>query len=651
MQEKSPIFWQNRGVRPLDPRLMKYARSARGHILTISFLGGLTAVLVIAQIFAISAAISPIITGEATPSQVWKWVGATAAIALLRALVTAAREALGHKAAERAICELRSAVLDAADTLGPRWRAQHGAETATLLTRGLDNLAPYFVKFLPQLILTMTVTPLALATITYVDFWSALIALIVVPLIPIFMILIGRFTQEATDVKLRAMERLGAQLLDLMSGLPTLRSLGREQSPRHHIKELGAANTNATMATLRIAFLSGGALEFLATLSVALVAVEVGMRLVFSHISLFYGLAVIMLAPEVFEPLRQVGAQFHASADGVAAANAAFGIIEAAEKKKPTTSTNVDLPTPSDTVIVCRNLSVAARGAWAPYRLNAKIRPGTITVLAGDSGAGKTTTVQNILGIESPTEGGVFLLSGDIAEESKAEGFTSRSELDLHELLQDPRLRRQWWNQITWIPQHPTIISGTLLDNLPDGASEEELAQAAHITGFESVLHNLPDGWNTLVGSRGVGLSVGQRQRLALMGAFLAPSNIVILDEPTAHLDAVSEETIVSAVRHLHQRGKTVIVIAHRQAIQSIAHDVITVTRHQATAEEIESYPILAPREALESLQVNLPDFLDEALLEDVPGWNDMDTSGSQTGAVEESPKTSDSSMSEGVQR
>lgn len=651
VQEKSPIFWQNRGVRPLDPRLMKYARSARRHIFAISLLGGLTAVLVIAQIFAISAAIAPIITGEATPSQVWIWVAATSVIALLRALVTAAREALGHKAAEQAICELRSAVLDAADTLGPRWRAQHGAETATLLTRGLDNLAPYFVKFLPQLILTMTVTPLALATITYVDFWSALIALIVVPLIPIFMILIGRFTQDATHVKLRAMERLGAQLLDLMSGLPTLRALGREQSPRHHIKELGEANTNATMATLRIAFLSGGALEFLATLSVALVAVEVGMRLVFSHMSLFYGLVVIMLAPEVFEPLRQVGAQFHASADGVAAANAAFDVIEAAEKKKPRVSSDIELPAAEQTVIVCRNLSVAARGAWAPYRLDAQIRPGTITVLAGDSGAGKTTTVQNILGIEPPTEGGVFLRCVTPDAHSAHHDALAGTEVDLHEALQDPRLRRQWWDQITWIPQHPTIISGTLLDNLPTGASSEELSWAAEITGFDSVLTTLSDGWNTVVGSRGVGLSVGQRQRLALMGAFLAPSSIVILDEPTAHLDAVSEETIVSAVEHLHQRGKTVIVIAHRQAIHSIAHHVIAITRHQATAEEIERYPILAPQDTLESLHVALPEFLDEALIDEAHPTNSLDASQSQVSAGEHTHEKSESSLFEGDQQ
>jgi len=232
------------------------------------------------------------------------------------------------RAAAAAVCELRERVVDASITLGPRWRATHGAETTTLLSTGLEDLRPYFVAFLPQLVLVCTVTPAALGVILLLDFWSAVIALLVIPLIPLFMVLIGRFTQSASDEKLASMKRLSAQLLDLISGLPTLRALGRERAPRPHLRALGEANTKATMSTLRVAFLSGGVLEFLTTLSVALVAVEVGMRLVFGHMSLFDGLAVIMLAPEVFEPLRQVGAQFHASANGVTASRAAFDIIE-----------------------------------------------------------------------------------------------------------------------------------------------------------------------------------------------------------------------------------------------------------------------------------------------------------------------------------
>lgn len=598
---------------------MKYARSARRHIMTITLLGFLTALLVIAQVFAISFAISPIITGVASPSEVWTWVAVTAGIAIARALITALREALGHRAAEQAIRELRTEVLRAAEELGPRWRARHSAEVATLLTRGLDNLAPYFVKFLPQLILTMTVTPLALATILYVDIWSAIIAGVVVPLIPIFMILIGRFTQESTDVKLRAMERLSAQLLDLMTGLPTLRALGREAGPRKHLKELGQANTTATMSTLRIAFLSGGALEFLATLSVALVAVEVGMRLVFYYIPLVSGLAVIMLAPEVFEPLRQVGAQFHASADGVAAANAAFNIIEEAEKRRtqPTQDLPKTLPNPATSTITIEGLSVAARGAWAPHNLTATITPGRITALVGPSGVGKTTTIHALLGLEKPTRGRILLHAGDDAQEDP---------IDLCDVLSDPTMRSRWWEQVAWIPQSPSIVTGTLRSNLPANADEAALAQAAELTGFSAVVAALPQGWDTPVGSGGVGLSVGQRQRLALMNAFLRPAGLIVLDEPTAHLDAVSEETVVSAVQALKAQGKSVIVIAHRPALHAIADDKILIARGAASPEDIEQYPILTPVDRLESLDITLPTFLDEALIADTEDSPDADT-------------------------
>lgn len=584
---------------------MTYARSARRHILALSAIGLATAILIIIQALIISQAISPIITGHATPTDVWHWVAIFTFITIMRSGLVFLREALGHRAAEQAIQELRTHVIDAAEQLGPRWRARNGVETAALLTRGLDNLAPYFVKFLPQIILTMTATPLALATILYLDFWSALVAAFVVPLIPLFMILIGRFTQESTRIKLQAMERLGGQLIDLMSGLPTLRALGREQGPTQHLKDISAANTKATMATLRIAFLSGGALEFLTTLSVALVAVEVGMRMVSNQLSLAVGLAVIMLAPEVFEPLRQVGAQFHASADGVAAANAAFDIIEHAEKL-PTDDKEHHLPNPNNYQIICENLSVAARGAWAPHQLNATIKPHTITALVGDSGVGKTTTALTLLGLETLTQGAIYLENPT----------TPETRINLSVALTHPTARHQWWQHVTWIPQNPTLITGTLRSNLPAEATETQLAQAATLTGFDQVLATLPNGWDTTIGSGGIGLSVGQRQRLALMNAFLSPATLVVLDEPTAHLDAVSEETIVKAVHALKNQGRTIIVIAHRQAIHAIADQHILIQQSAATAEEIEKFPILAPIDTVESLEVTLPTFLDDALIE-----------------------------------
>ena len=546
-------------MRPFDPRLLRYARSARGPIAVTALLGTITALLVLAQALLISAALSPVVSGTASLTDVWPYIAGIAAVFACRALIVAAREAVSTRAAAAAVRELRGRVVDASVTLGPRWRATKGAETTTLLSTGLEDLRPYFVSFLPQLVLVCTVTPAALGVILLLDFWSALIALIVIPLIPIFMILIGRFTQAASEDKLASMKRLTAQLLDLMSGLPTLRGLGREKAPRTHLHALGAANTKATMATLRVAFLSGGVLEFLTTLSVALVAVEVGMRLVFGNISLFHGLAVIMLAPEVFEPLRQVGAQFHASANGVTASKAAFDIIEEAEAvASPGTDACPDM---ARTDIVLDGLGVRARGAWAPAPTNGVIAPGVVTALSGPSGAGKSTIVACLLADMTPEAGRVLLRPS-----SSVSGGSILSDID----------PVTWRRQISWVPQSPTLVPGTILDNMGD-LPLDDLNDAAAATGFDDVLAATPDGWNTVIGSGGVGLSVGQRQRLALTRALAAHSQVVILDEPTAHLDAVSEETVVRAIDAMRDAGRTVIVIAHRAAMMEAADAIIDV--------------------------------------------------------------------------
>lgn len=584
---------------------MTYARSARRHIITTAALGVLTALLIIAQALLISHAVSPVITGTATLAGVSPLIGWLAVVVLLRGVLVALRESQSHRAADRAIRELRGEVLAKAERLGPRWRATHGADTATLVTRGLTDLDPYFVKFLPQLLLVATVTPIALGTVLVLDFWSALVAALTVPLIPLFMVLIGRFTQESSRRKLASMERLGSQLLDLMAGLPTLRGLGREQGPRAHMARLGRENTRTTMSTLRIAFLSGGVLEFLATLSVALVAVEVGMRLVVGNVTLATGLAVIMLAPEVFEPLRQVGAQYHASANGVAAANSAFEILQTPEPPHGT----APAPDLSRTEIVLEGLAVAARNRWAPADLDAVIRPGTVVALHGPSGAGKTTTAMVLLGLEPATRGRVLLRP---VPGTPADG-TGRADLaDLADLADvDPA---SWWAQATWVPQSPTILPGTLRSNLPDDATPEDLDDAAARTGLDAVLAGLPQGWDTPVGQGGVGLSVGQRQRLALARALLDHSPLVVLDEPTAHLDAVTEEVVVDTIRHLGRRGRTVVVIAHRAAVVAAADHVIEVGARAATPDEVARWPQLARVEELDDLRVSLPGFLDESL-------------------------------------
>ena len=573
-------------MKPFDPRLLKYAKAARRYIIEIAVLGQLTAVLVIAQAFLISYALTPVVTRSAPLESVLPLVGALALVVLARAATVYLREARAHRAADDAVAQLREAVIQKAVRLGPRWRARNGSETTTLVTRGLDDLDPYFVKFLPQLLLVTTVTPLTLLVILFLDFWSALIALISIPLIPIFMVLIGRLTQGFSQKKLIAMERLGSQLLDLLTGLPTLRALGRERGPRKHLTRLSRQNTKTTMQTLQVAFLSGGVLEFIATLSVALVAVEVGMRM---------GLTIIMLAPEVFDPLRQVGTQFHASTNGVAAADACFAVLET-----PEATVGDAVPAPAgSTPIVIKDLYVAARGNWAPAALRGTIEPGTITALVGPSGAGKSTTVQVLLNFESATRGAITALDVDGVRRSV-------SDFD----------RGLWWDGISWIPQHPHFQPGTILEAVMGSALNippDQISVAAAQSGLDQVVSALPDGWNTRIGTGGVGLSLGQRQRVALTRALVAPPSLLVLDEPTAHLDAVSEEQVVEVLTQMRSSGTTVVVIAHRAAVVAAADQVLEVVSQAATAAELEDFPALGDDFELEDLTGELPAFLDPA--------------------------------------
>lgn len=528
---------------------MKYAQAARGYIIFITVTGFASAAMIIAQDILIAHGAAQVITHHTPLSSIATVLAILAVVVALRAGLMLLRQWYAHRAATQAIAQLRQSVLQHAAKLGPRWNTEHAADTVTTVTRGLADLEPYFVNYLPQLLLSMTVTPFTLAVMLYLDWPSALFALAAIPLIPIFMILIGKLTQEYSERRLATMQQMGRQVMDLIAGLTTLKALGREQGPAQQVEKVGRKYTASTMSTLRIAFMSGGALEFITTLSVALVAVEVGWRMMDGNMDLFSGLIVIMLAPEVFDPLRQVGKQFHASTDGIVAANAAFRILETPLPPAGRRSA----PDLRNCEIELRDLSVMARGTWAPHNLHGRIAPGQINALCGPSGVGKTTTALVLLGL-LPADCGQVLVQG----------------VDLAQIE-----RESWWRQISWVPQHPTITPGTILENLAPGqnlsAPTEALRQAAAQTGFDRVVDTAPAGWQTRIGQGGVGLSVGQRQRLALTRALAEERPLVVLDEPTAHLDANLEAQVLSALRQMRQQGRTVVVIAHRQALIDLA--------------------------------------------------------------------------------
>ncbi|MBO0607650.1 thiol reductant ABC exporter subunit CydD [Myceligenerans salitolerans] len=600
-------------MRPLDPRL-RHIRPARSYLTLTVGLGLASAGLVVAQALLIAALLAPVIQEPGvTPAG-----GLFVALGLVvagRAVVAWAQERFARRAASRTIADLREQVVTAVAVRPPRGTGStpDGTAVATLVTRGLDDLEPYLVRYVPQLVLTALLTPALVLVVLWLDWVSAAVVAVTLPLVPIFMVLVGRLTAGASERRLAAVARLGDQVLDLVAGLPTLRAFGRAAGPAERVRALGEASRDATMRTLRVAFLSSMVLELLTTLSVAVVAVGVGLRLVEGQMDLGAAIAVLVLAPEVYLPLRRVGAEFHASVDGVAAAGraldllapsgAAVAAVPEAGPARPAEGAGRPVTLVLDDV----HVRAGERGLVAPAGLSARIplgsgRPGDgrVVALRGPSGSGKSTAVLVALGLVEPDSGQVLL---EVAEhpgpsrERHADAGGSRGPGD-HPPSTGTRLvplhefgREAWWRRVTWVPQRPSTPPGTLRDilHLPPGAEgglvppqrTVRVARAARRTGLDDIVRDLPHGWDTRLGLGGTGLSVGQRQRVALTAALLddsADRPLVVLDEPTAHLDARSEEQILDTVRTWRGEGRTVLVVAHRESLLAIADDVIDVT-------------------------------------------------------------------------
>lgn len=548
-------------MKPLDPRLLRHARAARRYIALTVALGVLVAGLVVAQALLLAHALAAAVHDGATLTEIAPQVAGLAGVVAVRAVLAGAQERFAHRAATRVIGDLRAQLVERSALLGPRWTAEgDGSRVVTLATRGLDALEPYFVRYLPQLVLAATVTPATLVVILGLDWVSAAIVAGTIPLVPLFMVLVGRLTQGRSERGLRVMQRLGSQVLDLLAGLATLRAFGRELGPVARVRALGDAHRRATMATLRVAFLSGMVLELLTTLSVALVAVGIGLRLVYGELDLVTGLAVLVLAPEVYLPLRQVGAQFHASTDGVAAAEQVFAVLETPLPPRG----GHPAPDLRAASVRLRGVGVRAPGrdVLAPAGLDLDVRPGTVVALTGASGGGKTTAVDVLLGLVAADLGTVEVVG------------PGGATLPLAEL--DPAT---FWAQVAWLPQRPLLEPGTL-GGLVTGGVEVGPAErdaAAALTGLDAVVAAAPLGWDTPCGRGGDGLSVGQRQRVALTRALLGTAPLVVLDEPTAHLDAAGEQVVLDTVTALRDAGRTVVLVAHRASLLAVADEVVEV--------------------------------------------------------------------------
>jgi ATP-binding cassette subfamily C protein CydCD len=538
-------------VKPIDPRLLRHARATRGFLVAVVALGALGAGLVIAQAMLIAEVVVGAFQHRMAVSALGTPLLLLVAVAVGRALVGWLTELAAHRASAAVKSELRGRLLERATRLGPGWLSgQRTGSLVALATRGLDALDGYFSRYLPQLGLAVVVPVAVLARIVTEDWVSAAIIVGTLPLIPVFMVLIGWATQSRMDRQWRLLSRLSGHFLDVVAGLPTLKVFGRAKAQAESIRRITGEYRRATMRTLRIAFLSSFALELLATISVALVAVTIGMRLVHGEMDLYIGLVILILAPEAYLPLRQVGAQYHAAAEGLAAAEEIFEVLETPVPVSGS-RTVPEGPLSFEGVTV----RYPGRSGDAVSEVTFRVEPGETVALVGPSGAGKSTLLGVLLGFVAPAEGRVLAGGVDLADADQ----------------------EQWRSRIAWVPQRPHLYAGTIAENVRlarPGADDDAVRRALRDAGALEFVDALPEGAATELGEDGAGLSAGQRQRLALARAFLADRPVLLLDEPTAALDGATEAEVVAAVRRL-AAGRTVLLVVHRPALLQAADRVV----------------------------------------------------------------------------
>jgi ATP-binding cassette subfamily C protein CydCD len=431
------------------------------------------------------------------------------------------------------------------------------AGLSLLITKGINDLDAYFSKFLPQLFIA-SIVPIAVGiTIASQDWLSGVIVLFTIPLIPIFGILIGKFTASATAKKWQTLGILGTFFLDLMSGLTTLKVYGREKIQSEKLKKVGDDYRRETMGVLRISFLSSLALELVATLSVALLAVSIGLRLVSGTIGLQTGLFVLVIAPEVYWPIRQVAGYFHAAADGVAAFEKLFKILDRPNAKKGASFNRISAITWSE-------LSVDYPDRTTLHIPPGQITPGKTHLLIGPSGAGKSTLANILLGFTKPTSGEV-IISTDV-------GDIPISEISLLDLRK----------KISWLPQEPRFPIGSVAEILRHAkadATDYELVEI--LAKVDLDILDLSQGLSTRLGTLKQPLSIGQLRKIALARSLLKPHQLLILDEPTASVDDVSEKIVSQIIEERAAQGELILLITHRVSMISGATNITDMVHHR----------------------------------------------------------------------
>lgn len=539
-------------MRPVDPRLLRLVPAARRPLAALAALGVGAGLAAIAAALAVAGLVLAIVE----PGRDLLGAALLAAVAFaVRAGCLGAGEVVAAHAGAVVSSGLRAAL--ASELL--RRRAEDVPDpdrAATLLTQGAAGVEPYVARYLPTVVAAAFLPPAVVVTMFVLDPVTALVPVLTLPLLPLFAALIGSSTGEATRHRWRTLAALSGHFLDVMRGLPALVSYGRARRQAGVVREVSEQHRRATVATLRLAFLSSAALELLATISVAMVAVWVGIHLAQGEMALAVALPLILLAPEAYWPIRRVGAEFHAAADG---AQALADIADELERPILAGTDAVDHELGAPQVVV-RGLGYrfGPRLPWVLHDLDARFGgptqraadsphcDGRLAVVTGPSGAGKTTLLELIAGLRTPSAGAVER--------------TGRTHL---------------------VTQRPFLVAGSLRDNLllraRPGTTDEELLAALRRVGLDRDLGSGPDHWLDLgLGDDGFGLSAGQRARLALAGALLSDAAVVLLDEPTAHLDPLAEALAHDVMRDL-ARARLVIAVSHRPALVALADERLEV--------------------------------------------------------------------------
>ena len=531
-------------MKAFDPRLLRYSRSSRGFIFALVAIALSGAFFTIVQAFLLVDLICNLFQNKRTFNSLLLEIIELGFIFLARALLAYFNDRIAARASSKMRNELRSKVLEKTIKNGGSDSNDLGtAGLAVLVTKGINNLDGYFAKFLPQLFIAAAVPVIVGLTITFRDWKSGLIILFTIPLIPIFGILIGRFTASATERKWQTLGLLSGYFLDLLSGLTTLKVYGREKLQSKKLSDVGEKYRLETMQVLRISFLSSLALELIATLSVALLAVTIGLRLVNGSIPLSTGLFILVLAPEVYWPIRQVSAYFHAASDGIAAFNQLCEILE-----KPVTTPGISLSNIAH--ISWSELTVAFPDRTEISIPAGQLNGGEVHALIGPSGAGKSTLANVLLGFTQPHKGEVTVTS--------SRGTHNLASLDI----------TAWRSLVAWQPQEPKFPLGTVASILRHAkplAGNQELMEVLLRVDLDP--KDLPQGIATELGTIHQKLSVGQLRKIALARALLKEAPLIILDEPTASVDDISEATIARVLAWQASQGAMILLISHRDLL------------------------------------------------------------------------------------